>query len=96
MLVVLNPHSDGVVITENELIDMVANIELYRSNFENLFRAVICAYSKACHDPESAKAFQPLVEWMRHHYIELRGHLPADLKRLYLQGIAFPVQNDES
>lgn len=89
-LVVLDPHSDGVVISEAEFREIVAGIDMYRSKFEDLLRTVMLAYGAAARSHDSIESFRSIEHWIHDNYIDIRETLPPELKRLYLQEIAFP------
>lgn len=91
LVVVIDPHSDGVLVSDNEYRETVECLDMYRSKFEDLLRTVMLAYKDAargCHgDVENLRSIE---RWIQDNYIDFREYLPQDLKRLYLQEIAFP------
>lgn len=90
MALVVLAHSDGVVVSDTEFREIVTDLDMYRSRFEALLRTVMLAYGAAARSHDSIESFRSIEHWIHDNYIDIRETLPPELKRLYLQEIAFP------
>ncbi len=85
-------ESPGVLFPEAELRTIIADGQFYEEKFLDFFRTVILAYASASRQPGGPVGFEGIERWIQQNYLVLRERLPADLKRLYLSEIAFPVR----
>jgi len=71
----------AVVMPEQELRQIVNDADKYERLFYDLLR--VCLHS-------AGQMSIPDIEWwIQQHYIDLRGEIPDDLKRMYLRNVAF-------
>jgi hypothetical protein len=89
-MVVIEPgREDCVLVSSEDFCEALTLLDLYRTKFEGLLRVTIQAHTAAKHTPEAREHFRPIESWIHNNYIDLREHLPPELKRLYLHEIAF-------
>lgn len=93
-MMVLDRREGGIVINEQDFVDALTRLILYQTKFEDLLRTVILAYKSASENSDARKEFRVLETWIHDNYLELREHLPPELKRLYLHEIAFPKRTE--
>lgn len=79
----------SVVMPEKELRQICTDLESAEEKLHDLLRVVLISYAIASRRRDGLQDFKALERWIQDNYVELRGYLPPEVKRLYLSHLAF-------